>query len=271
MRGRFAKALHVSPLMGMDHALRLAPDASPRERLSVHIESPAPSGARGVRRDAGAAPPRDRRAASCAALTRALPAARRCGCTARIYRHALRLQAARRARHIPHPSGEAARDAHRHRPRALATARAAGDAHRSIAWPADRAGLLAHARRRARDRRGRERVGFGERAPSARCRRVLRCARRASTAQLLRGSVGLGESYVRRPVGLRRPRRADAHRGAQRAPAGRAARARSRRVLIPVQRWARWLARNTPGRARERSPPTTTSATSCSRCSSTRR
>ena len=38
LHGRFAKALHVSPLMGMDHTYdwRLS---EPGERLSVHIES----------------------------------------------------------------------------------------------------------------------------------------------------------------------------------------------------------------------------------------
>ncbi|MHB8235710.1 MAG: class I SAM-dependent methyltransferase, partial [Solirubrobacteraceae bacterium] len=80
---------------------------------------------------------------------------------------------------------------------------------------------------------------------------VLRVRSPRFYRQLLRGSVGLGESYVdglwdcddlvaltriaARNVGtLDRLRRTF-------APA-----------LIPVQRWARWLARNTPGRARER-------------------
>ena len=45
LHGRFAKALHVSPLMGMDHIYdwRLS---EPGERLSVHIESHTPTAAR---------------------------------------------------------------------------------------------------------------------------------------------------------------------------------------------------------------------------------
>lgn len=45
MRGQFAKVLHVSPLMGMEHTYdwRLS---APSERLSVHIESSDPDGRR---------------------------------------------------------------------------------------------------------------------------------------------------------------------------------------------------------------------------------
>jgi len=99
MRGEFEKALHVSPLMGMDHVYdwRLT---APTERLSVHIESSR----------AGGEPVFDatlslqRRPFSGAQLRRVLlryplPTLR---LTARIYGHALRLRL-RGARWHPHP------------------------------------------------------------------------------------------------------------------------------------------------------------------------
>jgi cyclopropane-fatty-acyl-phospholipid synthase len=98
---------------------------------------------------------------------------------------------------------------------------------------------------------GSRRMVFGQRLARSPLSAVLRVRSARFYRQLLRGSVGLGESYVdglwdcddlvsltriaARNVGkLDRLRRAF-------APA-----------LAPVQRWARWLARNTPGRARER-------------------
>ncbi len=98
---------------------------------------------------------------------------------------------------------------------------------------------------------GSRRLVFGQRVARSPLSAVLRVRSPRFYRQLLRGSVGLGESYVdglwdcddlvaltriaARNVGkLDRLRRTF-------APA-----------LIPVQRWARWLARNTPGRARER-------------------
>jgi cyclopropane-fatty-acyl-phospholipid synthase len=98
---------------------------------------------------------------------------------------------------------------------------------------------------------GSRRLVFGQRLARSPLSAVLRVRSARFYRQLLRGSVGLGEAYVdglwdcddlvsltriaARNVGtLDRLRRAFAP------------------VLIPVQRWARWLARNTPGRARER-------------------
>ncbi len=98
---------------------------------------------------------------------------------------------------------------------------------------------------------GSKRLLFGQRDARSPLSAELRVRSARFYRQLLRGSVGLGESYVdglwdcddlvaltriaARNVGtLDRLRRVF-------APA-----------LIPVQRWARWLARNTPGRARER-------------------
>ncbi|HEX3433083.1 MAG TPA: cyclopropane-fatty-acyl-phospholipid synthase family protein [Solirubrobacteraceae bacterium] len=98
---------------------------------------------------------------------------------------------------------------------------------------------------------GSRRLVFGQRVARSPLSAVLRVRSPRFYRQLLRGSVGLGEAYVdglwdcddlvaltriaARNVGtLDRLRRTF-------APA-----------LIPVQRWARWLARNTPGRARER-------------------
>ena len=72
LRGRFAKALHVSPLMGMDHTYdwRLT---EPGERLSVHIESAARRRRARVRRHALAAR-REIDARAAAPRARALPA-----------------------------------------------------------------------------------------------------------------------------------------------------------------------------------------------------
>ncbi len=106
MVGHFAKQLHVSPLMGMEHAYdwRLT---EPSERLSIHIES-HPTGA-----GTGTGAPHSafdatlalrRRELSGASMARAL--ARYPFLTlrilARIYTHALRLRL-RGARYYPHP------------------------------------------------------------------------------------------------------------------------------------------------------------------------
>jgi len=104
LHGRFAKALHVSPLMGMRHTYdwRLS---EPGERLSVHIESTHDGdGARAFdatlslrRREIS---PRELRRALMRypALTMRL--------TARIYAHALRLRL-RGASYHPHPRSTA--------------------------------------------------------------------------------------------------------------------------------------------------------------------
>jgi cyclopropane-fatty-acyl-phospholipid synthase len=98
---------------------------------------------------------------------------------------------------------------------------------------------------------GSRRLVFGQRLARSPLSVVLRVRSARFYRQLLRGSVGLAESYVdglwdcddlvaltriaARNVGtLDRLRRAFSP------------------VLIPMQRWARWLERNTPGRARER-------------------
>jgi uncharacterized protein len=99
MGGQFEKALHVSPLMGMDHTYdwRLT---EPAQRLAVHIESQRPDGERVF--DATLA--LERRELSAGQLRRAL--ARYPFLTlriiARIYAHALRLRL-RGARYFPHP------------------------------------------------------------------------------------------------------------------------------------------------------------------------
>jgi DUF1365 family protein len=99
LHGRFAKALHVSPLMGMDHAYdwRLS---EPGERLSVHIQSTRDDGARAF----DATLSLRRREMSPAELRRALlryPALTM-RLTARIYTHALRLRM-RGASYHAHP------------------------------------------------------------------------------------------------------------------------------------------------------------------------
>jgi cyclopropane-fatty-acyl-phospholipid synthase len=98
---------------------------------------------------------------------------------------------------------------------------------------------------------GSRRLVFGERLARSPLSAVLRVRSARFYRQLLRGSVGLGESYVdglwdcEDLVALTRI-----------AARNVATLDRLRRVLapvlIPVQRWARWLARNTPGRSRER-------------------
>jgi DUF1365 family protein len=103
LHGRFAKALHVSPLMGMQHTYdwRLS---EPGERLSVHIESTHDGGARAF----DATLSLRRREMTPGALRRALvryPALTMC-LTARIYAHALRLRL-RGASYHPHPDGRA--------------------------------------------------------------------------------------------------------------------------------------------------------------------
>jgi DUF1365 family protein len=104
MRGQFQKALHVSPLMGMDHTYdwRLS---EPSERLSVHIESTREGGERVfdatlslARREIDARELR-RVLARYPLLTMRL--------TARIYTHALRLRL-RGAAYHPHPAKRAA-------------------------------------------------------------------------------------------------------------------------------------------------------------------
>ncbi|HEX3451880.1 MAG TPA: DUF1365 domain-containing protein [Solirubrobacteraceae bacterium] len=101
MRGVFAKALHVSPLLGMDHTYewRLT---EPRERLSVHITAVAKAGGDPVF-DATLA--LRRREMTAGELRRVLarhpaPTLR---VTAQIYAHALRLRV-RGARWHAHPS-----------------------------------------------------------------------------------------------------------------------------------------------------------------------
>jgi hypothetical protein len=101
IRGEFEKALHVSPLMGMDHTYdwRLT---EPGERLSVHIESTRSDG----KRVFDATLSLTRRALDARELRRMLvrhplPTLR---LTARIYTHALRLRL-RGAQWHAHPDG----------------------------------------------------------------------------------------------------------------------------------------------------------------------
>ncbi|HEV7163194.1 MAG TPA: DUF1365 domain-containing protein [Solirubrobacteraceae bacterium] len=100
MEGRFAKELHVSPLMGMEHVYdwRLS---EPAERLSVHIESHTSAGQSvfdatlGLARHELTGPAMARALARYPLLTVRI--------LARIYGHALRLRM-RGARYFPHPT-----------------------------------------------------------------------------------------------------------------------------------------------------------------------
>jgi len=103
IRGEFAKALHVSPLMGMDHTYdwRLT---EPAESLSVQIESTRNGGPLDGARVFDATLSLRRRPIDAQELRRVLaryplPTVR---LTARIYAHALRLRL-RGARWHPHP------------------------------------------------------------------------------------------------------------------------------------------------------------------------
>jgi uncharacterized protein len=103
IRGEFAKALHVSPLMGMDHTYdwRLT---EPDESLSVQIESTRSGGPLDGQRVFDATLSLRRRPFDAQELRRVLaryplPTVR---LTARIYAHALRLRL-RGARWHPHP------------------------------------------------------------------------------------------------------------------------------------------------------------------------
>jgi cyclopropane-fatty-acyl-phospholipid synthase len=94
-------------------------------------------------------------------------------------------------------------------------------------------------------------VHFGEIVPERPLRVVVRVRSLRFYRQLLRGSIGLCESYMDQLwecddlVGLTRL-------AALNVGALDALRRRLAPVLIPAQRWARWLARNTPGRSRRR-------------------
>ena len=140
---------------------------------------------------------------------------------------------------------------------------------RSPPAPARAADARAPAPRRARARRA------ARGACSARPRRAnaLRAVVHVHSPrfyrELLRGSVGLCESYA---GGCGTPTTSsslDAHRGAQRRRARHAAPAPAPPCSRRAARLPAGCARNTPAPLAQRSPPTTTSATSCSRCSST--
>jgi DUF1365 family protein len=103
IRGEFAKALHVSPLMGMDHTYDWRV-TEPGESLSVHIESTRNGGPLDGERVFDATLSLRRRPIDAQELRRVLaryplPTVR---LTARIYAHALRLRL-RGARWHPHP------------------------------------------------------------------------------------------------------------------------------------------------------------------------
>jgi uncharacterized protein len=104
--GSFAKQLHVSPLMGMDHRYQLRL-SEPGERLSVHIESTATAAAADDQRPVfDATLSLARREMSSAQIARLLGRYPflTVSILARIYGHALRLRA-RGAIYHPHPSG----------------------------------------------------------------------------------------------------------------------------------------------------------------------
>jgi cyclopropane-fatty-acyl-phospholipid synthase len=98
---------------------------------------------------------------------------------------------------------------------------------------------------------GGERVELGSLVPGRELRAVVRVRAPRFYPMLLRGSVGLCESYMQ---GLWECDELVALTRIAALNVGRldALRRRLAPVLIPVQRWLRWLARNTPRRARRR-------------------
>jgi cyclopropane-fatty-acyl-phospholipid synthase len=96
-----------------------------------------------------------------------------------------------------------------------------------------------------------QRMTFGEHLPERPLSAVLHVRSPRFYRSVLRGSVGLGESYV---DGLWDSEDLVALTRIAALNVGAVDRARRvlAPVLIPLQRWARWLARNTPGRARKR-------------------
>ena len=262
MRGAFQKRLHVSPLMGMDHVYdwRLS---EPAERLSVHIESTHAGGGR--------------------AFDATLSLARRELSSAGNAAHAGALSAADAETDGPHLHPCRAPEAPRRslpptpRPRregregcggrldmsapAPLTARSQRAPAHTFDRPPSRIDRLARMivlRLLSRIRGGElviiedsARLSFGECARERPLSAVLHVRSASFYRQMLRGSVGLGEAYVH---GLWD---CDDLVSLTRIAALNVGRLDSLRrifapVLIPVQRWARWLARNTPGRARKR-------------------
>ncbi|HEY7952852.1 MAG TPA: cyclopropane-fatty-acyl-phospholipid synthase family protein [Solirubrobacteraceae bacterium] len=98
---------------------------------------------------------------------------------------------------------------------------------------------------------GQQRMRFGEIVPERPVRAVLQVHSPRFYRALLRGSVGLCDSYLERRWDCE-----DLVSLARFAALNVSALDRARRVLAPVtipfQRWLRWLSRNTPRRARRR-------------------
>ena len=96
---------------------------------------------------------------------------------------------------------------------------------------------------------GSERITFGRHDPERPLRVTLRVRSPRFYRALLRGSIGLCESYMDGLWECADLVALTPHRRAERTRARHLRRVLAP-VLIPVQRWMRWLARNTPGRSR---------------------
>ncbi len=250
-RGSFSKELHVSPLMGMDQTYELRA-SDPGERISVHIESRTRGGRAAVRRDPVARQARVD-AARAAPPARPVPGADRRDPDADLRPRAAPARARRRL--PPAPGGGAAMSA----PAAVALRR------RDSGPPAQPGGgrgaelsrrVVLRALRGIRGgqlelREAGHRIVVGEQDPASPLRAVIEVRSPAFYRQLLRGSVGLCESYLdgiwecddlvaMTRIAARNVGALDSLRRAL-AP-----------VLIPAQRWAGWLERNTRRRARQR-------------------
>jgi len=245
MRGEFAKALHVSPLMGMDHTYdwRLT---EPGQRLSVHIESTRSGGPHDGALVFDATLSLRRRPITAGELRRVLvrnplPTIR---LTARIYAHALRLRL-RGAHWHSHP---------RHLQQAADAQAAPSPPPALVDRLARRIVLLLLSRMRRGELvlvEGGQRLRFGKRGSSRTLSAELQIRSPRFYRTLLRGSLGLGEAYA---GGLwDSPDLVSLTRLGARNMAGLDMLRRVfSPVLAPLQRTAGWLARNTPARARRR-------------------
>ena len=95
------------------------------------------------------------------------------------------------------------------------------------------------------------------------------CTLPASTRRLLRGSVGLGEAYARRPVGRRRPDRPRSDRRARDRPLRPSPRAARPGAPAPPAASGPARAQHAPGRSAQHRRPLRPRQRRCSSCSST--
>ncbi len=257
IEGRVEKCLHVSPLMGMDHVYdwRLT---EPGERLSVHIESLDADG-ESVFDATLALRRREMTAGAMRLRSRALPIADDADRRSHLRARGAAEAAGRELLPASQPRGgvgvSAAAETSSAGMLATSSDPAASGPLGAISNRVARRAVLRLFRRlhggQLEILEGERSLLFGELVGERPLRAVVHVRSARFYRSLLRGSVGLCESYVdglwecEDLVALTRI-----------AALNVGALDRLRRVLapalIPVQRWARWLVRNTPHRSRRR-------------------